>query len=59
MNLLYWNPGGLSSRCEELLFFNLYKNIQLVKRDAFMLHGWTQMVVAHLINLCGLVVEAW
>ena len=33
-NLSHWNTDGLSSRCEDLLFFfNLYANVQLVKRD--------------------------
>ena len=32
-NLSHWNTDGLSSRCEDLLFFfNLYANVQLVKR---------------------------
>ena len=31
--LLYWNTGGPSSLCEELFFFNLFVNAQLVKRD--------------------------
>ena len=37
VNLSYWNTDGLSSRCEELLFFFLSlilkANVQLVKRD--------------------------
>ena len=33
MNLLHWNMGGSSYHCEELLFFNPYVSVQLVKRD--------------------------
>ena len=33
MNLSHCNTGGSRSHCEELLFFNLYVNVQLVKRD--------------------------
>ena len=32
-NLSHWNTDGLSSRCENLLFFNLEANVQLLKRD--------------------------
>ena len=34
-NLSHWDTDGLSSRCEGLLlfFFNLYANVQLMKRD--------------------------
>ena len=32
-NLSHWNTGGSSYHCEELLFFNLYLNVQLVKHD--------------------------
>ena len=32
-NLSHWNTDGLTSRCEDLLFFNLYANVQLVKSD--------------------------
>ena len=32
-NLSHWNLDGLSSRCEDLLFFNLEANVQLLKRD--------------------------
>ena len=32
-NLSHWNRDGLSSRWEDLLFFNLEANVQLLKRD--------------------------
>ena len=31
--LSHWNTDGQSSRCEDLLFFNLEANVQLLKRD--------------------------
>ena len=33
IDLSHWNTDGLSSRCEDLLFFNLEANVQLLKRD--------------------------